>query len=168
MRKSSVKKEHILSNKLRFNIRRLEKKDYFNGYFELLEQLTTVNKKDIDYNSFCRIFDSMYGPASDVNTHIYVIEDINGKIVALGTILIEQKFIHTMGKVGHIEDIVVDKQYRGQKLGKMIIDYLITVGHKYKCYKIILDCKPKNVKFYEKCGFIKKGVEMAMYIDSKL
>ena len=28
------------------------------------------------------------------------------------------------------------------------------------CYKVILDCSDSNVKFYEKCGFQKKEVQM--------
>ena len=33
------------------------------------------------------------------------------------------------------------------------------------CYKVILDCEDHNQKFYEKCGFHRKGVEMACYRD---
>lgn len=28
------------------------------------------------------------------------------------------------------------------------------------CYKVILDCSEENVPFYEKCGLIKKEVQM--------
>jgi len=153
----------------KYRIRKLAQKDYFNGYLELLEQLTTVNKENITYLDFCRIYDSLYGPSTNVNTHIYVIEDISsGKLVATGTIFIEQKFIHNLGKVGHIEDIVVNKTHRGNKLGKMMINHLISIGKQYKCYKIILDCDKKNVDFYKKCGFEQKGIEMATYISTNL
>jgi glucosamine-phosphate N-acetyltransferase len=32
--------------------------------------------------------------------------------------MIEKKLIHGAGKVGHIEDVVVDETYRGKKLGQ--------------------------------------------------
>ena len=67
--------------------------------------------------------------------------------------------------VGHIEDIVSHKDYRGQNLGLIIIDTLKHIGKGQGCYKIILDCSEKNVGFYEKCGFTKKEVEMVLYID---
>lgn len=32
------------------------------------------------------------------------------------------------------------------------------------CYKVILDCSEDNVRFYERCGFVRKEVQMAAYI----
>ena len=41
---------------------------------------------------------------------LIVIEDrASGKIVGSGTIMMERKFIHETGIVGHIEDIVIDQ-----------------------------------------------------------
>ena len=55
-----------------------------------------------------------------LNTYVVVIEDIlNKHIAAAGTLLIEVKFLRGGGLVGHIEDIVTDKLYRGKNLGKM-------------------------------------------------
>tara|TARA_A100001015_G_scaffold287141_1_gene356595 strand:+ start:81 stop:194 length:114 start_codon:yes stop_codon:yes gene_type:complete len=31
--------------------------------------------------------------------------------------------------------------------------------------QVILDCEERNVKFYEKCGFTLKEVEMARYFN---
>lgn len=86
-----------------------------------------------------------------------VIEDVkNKKIVGAGTILVERKFIHANGLVGHIEDIVTHSDYRGLRLGYWVIETLKYIGESTGCYKIILDCSDKNVPFYEKCGFTKK------------
>jgi glucosamine-phosphate N-acetyltransferase len=94
-----------------------------------------------------------------------VIENTAKKeIVAAGTVLIERKFIHGVSKVGHIEDIVVNKNYRGQNLGKWIIEQLKDIGKAVGCYKIILDCSEKNIPFYEKCGFKHKEYEMVFSI----
>lgn len=62
--------------------------------------------------------------------------------------------------MGHIEDVVVDEKYRGKHLGKRIIEELKKIATEHGCYKTILDCAEKNVKFYEKCGFIKKETQM--------
>jgi hypothetical protein len=54
------------------------------------------------------------------NTFVVVIEDtLQNHIAAAGTLLIERKFLRGGGLVGHIEDIVVDKVYRGKDFGKM-------------------------------------------------
>lgn len=48
-----------------------------------------------------------------------VIEDLKkGRIAAAGTIMIERKFIHEAGLVGHIEDIVSHPNYRGKNMGR--------------------------------------------------
>jgi glucosamine-phosphate N-acetyltransferase len=89
---------------------------------------------------------------------IIVIEDTTvGKIVAAGSLILEFKFIHENGLVGHIEDIVVESQQRGNQLGRRIIEQLKSIGISLQCYKIILDCAEKNVGFYEKTGFAVKG-----------
>lgn len=99
------------------------------------------------------------------NHFIFVINDIEkNKIVGSGTIIIERKIIHNFKNVGHIEDIVVDNNYRGAGLGKMIINYLLDFAEKNNCYKTILTCSNENVGFYEKLGFIKKDNFMARYI----
>ena len=78
--------------------------------------------------------------------------------------LVEEKLIRNYGKVGHIEDIVVHADYRGYGLGKILIDYLTSMGKNQGCYKCILDCDEKNVGFYEKCEYVRKGIEMARYM----
>ncbi len=98
----------------------------------------------------------------NTNHQIYV-GKINNQIVACGTLIIEQKIIHNLGKVGHIEDIVVDNAYQGSGLGKQIIKFLVEQAKLNNCYKVILDCSEKNINFYQKFGFSKKENHMALY-----
>ncbi|KAJ4752716.1 Glucosamine 6-phosphate N-acetyltransferase, partial [Rhynchospora pubera] len=93
-----------------------------------------------------------------------VIEDpISGCIFASGSVLIERKFIRGGGKVGHIEDVVVDKAARRIQLGQRIVDHLVHYAKTVGCYKVILDCKPDLREFYKKCGFVESNVQMALY-----
>lgn len=89
--------------------------------------------------------------------------DGNGKVAACGTLLIEFKFIHDCGKLGHVEDIVVRSDLRGTGLGKVIIEELKEVALREGCYKITLDCDPNNENFYGKCNFVTKGLQMVIY-----
>jgi glucosamine-phosphate N-acetyltransferase len=148
-------------NSTNYHIRPIHPHDFNKGHLKLLAQLTTVGEYGIDeYNEFISLI------KKNSNTyHILVIEDTDHKlIVGTGTLLIEQKLIHNLGRVGHIEDIVVDKYYQGLGLGKTIIDALVEKSREMACYKVILDCNSENVKFYEKCGFNKNGVEMRLTI----
>lgn len=58
-----------------------------------------------------------------------------------------------MGLVAHIEDIIIDSNYRKQGLGKKIINELINISTQSNCYKIILDCNEKKCKFLSKFWF---------------
>nr|QBK89291.1 MAG: acetyltransferase (GNAT) family protein [Mimivirus LCMiAC02] len=135
-----------------YKIKKLDKSDYYIGFLQLLEQLTTVDADNISHEDFCKRLD-------DMNSDTFVIIH-NNTVVSSGTIYIEKKFIHHLGAVGHIEDIVVDVKHRKKGLGKMMIDYLTEYAKNQKCYKVILNCAKKNIGFYEKCGYKQKEVEM--------
>jgi len=139
--------------------RDLKSEDYNKNYLALLEQLTEVNPEKIKFDDFSNFVNNL-----NYDHRIIVIE-INNKIVASGTLLIENKVIHGLSKVGHIEDIVVDNKLRGVGLGKDIINYLSNLANLENCYKVILNCKESNCGFYEKCGFEKKEVEMVKYFN---
>jgi glucosamine-phosphate N-acetyltransferase len=144
-----------------FTIRNLEVSDYYKEYLNLLSQLTTT--LIVSYNEFCEFVNSL-----NLNHQILVIEDLNtNKIIGTGTVLIECKLIHGLGKVAHIEDIVTDSKFRGQGLGSHLINYLVVEAEAAGCYKVILDCAEHNVGFYTKCGFEQKGFQMAKVLITR-
>lgn len=61
-----------------------------------------------------------------------------GKIVASGTLVIERKFIRGCGKVGHLEDIVVEKTLQGTGVGKKLINVLVELSESLGAYKVSL------------------------------
>jgi glucosamine-phosphate N-acetyltransferase len=146
-----------------FIVRALEPMDYDKGFLKCLAMLTTVGP--LSKSEFMDRYN--YFKAHNHEYFTIVIEDVQKKvIVGAGTLLVERKFIHSNGLVGHIEDIVTHSDYRGLNLGRIVIETLKGIGKSVGCYKIILDCSTSNVPFYQKCGFEKKEVEMAWYIPS--
>lgn len=142
----------------KYTLKRLTKDCNYKEFLELLEELTFVDSSNISYDDFCKQYDKL-------NTEIYiVIDNLNDKIIATGSVLIEHKFIHKLGSVAHIEDIVVNKNYRGYGIGKIIINHLIDIAKKNNCYKIILNSSNDNTEFYKKFGFTIKDNHMAYYI----
>ncbi len=128
-------------------IRELRKDDLWNGFLTTLDSLRQAS--DIDRNKAEKIFEKI-----NLNPdHIIVVAELGGKIVGTTTLLIEQKFIHGGGLVGHIEDVVIDKNFQGQKIGEKIMKYLIEFAKNRGCYKTILDCTDDVKPFYEKLGF---------------
>jgi len=84
-------------------------------------------------------------------------------IIGSGTCFLEPKIIHNFMNVGHIEDIVVDTNFRGKGIVYNILNHLKNYAVSNNCYKVILDCHPDLVKVYSKSNYIQKGVQMAIY-----
>ncbi|KAL6711375.1 Glucosamine-phosphate N-acetyltransferase-like protein [Coniothyrium glycines] len=142
-----------------YSCRPLEKKDYHSGFLDVLRVLTTVG--DITEEQWNNRYDWM--AARNDEYYLLCITDSSNAIVGTGALLVERKFIHQLGLVGHIEDIAVSKDQQGKKLGLRIIQALDFVAEKVGCYKSILDCSEANEGFYVKCGFKRAGLEMAHY-----
>lgn len=128
-------------------IRELEKEDLWNGFLTSLDSLREAS--NIDKSKADEIFDKI----NSNKDYIIAVAEIDGKIVGSTTLLIEQKFIHDGGLVGHIEDVVVDKKFQGQKIGEKIMKFLLEKSQNRGCYKTILDCTDDVKPFYEKLGF---------------
>lgn len=101
----------------------------------------------------------------NIKNQYFVVAVEGDQVVGTGSILIEGKFIHNGGFVGHLEDICIDKNYCGKGVGREIINKLVEYAKLYDCYKIILECSNKNVPFYKKCGFREHGVTMRMDLE---
>jgi len=128
-------------------IRELKKEDLWNGFLTTLDSLRQTS--DIDRNKAEEVFEKIN---SNPN-HIVAVAELDGKIVGATTLLVEPKFIHSGGMVGHIEDVAVDKNFQGQKIGGKIMAYLLEIAKNRGCYKTILDCADDVKSFYEKLGF---------------
>ena len=87
----------------------------------------------------------------------------NFDIIASGTIIIEPKLIRGGKSIGHIEDIVVSEEYRGNGISKNILEMLKKVAREKDCYKVILDCNEEVKKVYNSSGFEEKGIQMSIY-----
>ena len=91
-------------------IRKLQKEDLQKGFLTTLDSLRITS--NIDKNKAEEVFEKIN---SNPN-HIIAIAELDEKIIGSATLLIEPKFIHDGGLVGHIEDVVVDKNFQGQKI----------------------------------------------------
>ncbi|RMD40644.1 hypothetical protein DV735_g4470, partial [Chaetothyriales sp. CBS 134920] len=136
-----------------YTVRPLRRTDYYQGFLDTLRVLTTVGEPS--YAAFVERYNFM---ASVPSTYfVIVILDPSSTIVGTGCVVVERKFIHNMGMVGHIEDIAVAKNQQGKKLGLRIIQTLDHIAKQVGCYKSILDCSEANEGFYVKYGLTSVG-----------
>jgi glucosamine-phosphate N-acetyltransferase len=147
---------------VKFVVRELRNSDFENGFFETLSNLSQIGSIDRNMERAARVLRAI---RENNTSRIYVAEKDDGEIIGSITLLLEQKFIHDGGKVGHIEDVVTRKEYGGQGIGSALVQKCIDVARKQNCYKVILDCSQNNIPFYENAGFRKHEVSMRYDIN---
>ena len=135
-------------------IRDIVESDIDNGFLESLDSLR--NASDLNKDTAREILKKIIGNPD----HIIHVAEVDGKVVGSTTLLIEQKFIHEGGKVGHIEDVVVSKEFEGRGIGIKLVTSLLEVAKAENCYKTILDCKHELIPFYERIGFKQESNQM--------
>ena len=100
-------------------IREIEEGDLEKGFLETLDFLR--NSSELDKNKAKEILKKI---KQNPNHIIHVAID-DRKIVGSTTLFIEQKFIHNGGFVGHIEDVVVRKDYEGKGIGIKLVTSML-------------------------------------------
>ena len=95
-------------------IREIQEADLEKGFLESLDNLKKAS--DLEKNNAKTILKKIL----DDSNHIIHIAELDGKIVGSTTLLIEQKFIHKGGLVGHIEDVVVKEGFERRQILSLI------------------------------------------------
>lgn len=90
------------------------------------------------------------------NDHQIKVLVVNGIIIGSGTILIEYKLTYGGCKLAHVENILIDENYRGKGFATILIDHLLTIANEHICYRVDLICSDDLITFYSKQGFTNK------------
>jgi GNAT superfamily N-acetyltransferase len=96
----------------------------------------------------------------------YFIAKENGKIIASCYISIIPNLTRNGKSIGFIENVIIDKNYRGKGIGKNIMENAIKYAKENNCYKVVLQSGNKRTDahgFYESLGFdgkTKKAFEL--------
>ena len=91
----------------------------------------------------------------DSNSHLYVILE-SEHIIGCATLCV---FHSPTGTKASIEDVVVSSAYRGQHLGKQLMEYVLEQAKAYAPIELHLTSNPIRVaanKLYQSLGFKKK------------
>lgn len=126
-------------------IRPLASTDYDRGHLAVLKVLTVVTDPGAQ-----RWTAQFHAQRACPGTYysVVVLDKTSDTIVGVGSVFIERKFLRGLGCVGHIEDIAVDEQQQGKKIGLRIIQALTAISEGCGCYKTILNCSEKNIRAF--------------------
>ena len=134
-----------------FTIREVATEDLSGGLFAVLAHLTSAPVPTQDeFNQRLELL-----RARGVHTFVAV-NAATGQVVATSSLVVEPKLIRGLSFVGHVEDVVVDPQFQGRRLGARLMDAITACAKAQGCYKLILDATEANGAFYEKSGFYAK------------
>lgn len=136
-------------------IREIIGPDLAHGFLESLAALAEVN---LSFEEAAEVLRARM--RAGTRTYVACVGD---HVVGTASLVVEQKFIHKGGKIGHIEDVAVHPEYRHLRVGSALVRHAIEQARKIGCYKVILSCYERLVPFYEHLGFRKH--DLGMRID---
>ena len=146
---------------LKFEVREIKLEDLKNGYFSTLKNLSEMGSIEESMEKAEQIFNNI--TENPLHRIFVAIDKETSEVIGATTLLVEQKFIHSGGKAGHIEDVVTRKGFEGLGIGSTLINHALHFAKTAGCYKVILDCSDTNIRFYQKTGF--KVHETSMRYD---
>ena len=127
-----------------------ELQNYTQAKFEELKQLMSELSDRVNFTQT-----DLMLVLKDSNCHLYVILD-GERIIGCATLCV---FHSPTGTKASIEDVVVSSAYRGQHLGKQLMEYVLEQAKEYAPIELHLTSNPKRVaanKLYQSIGFQKK------------
>ena len=131
--------------------------------------ISIFDYEGIDFESVLKLLQeiSSYEPDDKIkikqkfcnNDNSYSIVAKKGEqIIGFGSVFIFERI--RGGKCALLEDIIVDKSFRNQKVGSLIVNTLVEYAISKKCFKVVLETSSKSFSFYEKLKFKKNGISM--------
>jgi glucosamine-phosphate N-acetyltransferase len=146
---------------IEFEVRGIKLSDLRKGYFSTLKNLSELGSIEENIEKAEGILNSIN--ANPLHKIFVAVDKLTSEVIGSTTLLIEQKFIHSGGKAGHIEDVVTRKGFEGFGIGSALISHALRFAETAGCYKVVLDCSDTNIRFYQKAGF--KVHETSMRYD---
>lgn len=139
--KTEVKMElrELNENDLESLIKLYEQLDGANGEYSV-EDARKIWQQEIEGNKKIKYFG--------------VIE--NGKVISTCYCLIIPNLTRLGSSIAFVENVVTDKEYRGQGLGRKVMEKAIDFARENNCYKVILQSasfRKEAHQFYKNLGF---------------
>lgn len=139
-----------------------ELQNYTQAQFEDLKQLMSELSDRVNFTQT-----DLMLVLKDSNSHLYVILEGEGRIIGCATLCVSHS---PTGTKASIEDVVVSSAYRGQHLGKQLMEYVMVQANEYAPIELHLTSNPMRVaanKLYQSLGFQRKETNCYQMIISE-
>jgi ribosomal protein S18 acetylase RimI-like enzyme len=131
-----------------FQIRPCQIED-FDDVMRLLRQLWP--DKPLDLVSLRTVFDRAVASESQA----YLCATENQRVIGFGSLTVKNNLWHE-GYLGHVDELVVDGEYRGRGIGTQLLEHLVVLARQRGCSRVELDSafhRKQAHQFYERHGF---------------
>ena len=121
------------------------------------QQLNMTNMKDV------------FGKGVDSENQYYLCAEKGGVIVGFCSLAVKNN-LWQQGKLGHIDEIVVEETFRGNGIGKELLNRISQTARTLGCKRIELDSahhRKEAHEFYEKNGFENRALLFSKTLDSQ-
>ncbi len=150
-------------------IRRAKEQD-MDGINKLLGQVLMVHhngRPDLFKSGTKKYIDEELGDIiRDDTKPIFVAVDEREEVAGYAFCIFQQHIdnhILTDIKTLYIDDLCVDEAIRGQHIGKLLYEHVLTFAKEQGCYNVTLNVWSLNesaMKFYESCGLVPQKIGM--------
>ncbi|KAI9655356.1 MAG: Glucosamine-phosphate N-acetyltransferase-like protein [Bathelium mastoideum] len=140
-----------------YRLRPLERADYNRGFLMVQSCLSSVGHvSEESWNERIEFLKK-----NGDTYYVLCMVDGSGTVVCTGMLMVEKKFVHGMGSVGHLQDIAVAKNQHGKNLGFRMLTALDCLAKQVGCYKTVVVSSELNEAFHAQAGFRRRGLEMS-------
>ena len=114
--------------------------------------------------------DELSALLSDEKRPILVAVDENDAVLGYSFCILQQHVGHpvmTDVKTLYIDDLCIDENFRGQKIGKALYEASLDLARSLGCYNLTLNvwsCNPSALRFYEACGLVPQKIGMEIIL----
>ncbi len=134
---------------------RMVKQNDLGGILELISSMSKT-KFSLEHYS------SIWTEYTNQSFNYSVVALSNQKVIGFAAIVISKRL--RGGYLGIVEDVIVSPNFRKQGIGKTIMNFLFNVAKTEGCYKVALNCREDDVKFYKNCNYEISGVAMQRFL----
>lgn len=127
------------------HVRELTVADLGHGFLTALASLSDVGLSPDEAIPFMR-----ERLAAGVRTYVAC---VGTEVIGTASLLIERKFLHRGGLVGHVEDVAVRRDQQRQGVGTVLMRHVAAEARRLGCYKVILSCFEDRAGFYARLGY---------------
>lgn len=88
-------------------------------------------------------------------------------IVGTCSLIVLDNLGHQGARLAVVESVIVERNHRGQGIGKLMMDHVMELAREEKCYKLMLSSNKKRVpahEFYRKLGFKQHGISFMIEV----